>query len=507
MSGIGRWGVRLRRNPLWVVLPLEAALLLPSLELLPVWTDEHHTLQTASLPPAEIGASVAADVHPPLYFWLAHAWMQLPLPGSPIGRLRGLSALWVLLATVALWRLWLREAPERERLWFLAVWTLSGCLLLYGRMARSYSMQLFVGVLAIYAAMRWLERPVEWRRGLGYVAASAALLYTHYVPGIAVGVATGLVAARRMWKGRGPRPMVVALVYLGIVLALAPWIAAMAGAMNKWAARSASYRVFPQPLLDEVAKLAYWLLSFSFGESLPGLTAVIALPMAGAVMWMTVRGMQSRPSWLPFVLVTAAVAVLGVSRWVSVPFVPARLMFLLPFYLLLVVRGCAQQGRLGTVICAIWLAVSACSVAGYFRKEGFLNKGYVAPFDEIAELILRDSSPGSTVVILDTFNTDAFPLRDRLEGRARVLLLTGEHVFGELERIRQEGGTRIIWHVRNTHDISPGELNRRMEAQLEGTGSVRKHLFIRYSAAERFAMRLAGWEERPTHFYQALEVR
>jgi len=45
----------------------------------------------------------------------------------------------------------------------LALWVLSPCLLLYARMARSYSMQLAVALLTIYAAFKWIERPQSGR--------------------------------------------------------------------------------------------------------------------------------------------------------------------------------------------------------------------------------------------------------------------------------------------------------------------------------------------------------
>lgn len=498
---------RLRKNPLWLVLPLQASLLIWNLDLLPAWTDEDHTLQTVRLKIGEITQAVAEDIHPPLYFWLARGWVELPMPGSAISRLRALSGLWALAATAVLWRLWLRGVPERARWWWLTLWSCSPCLLLYGRMARSYSMQVALGSVALWAALGWLARPSDWRKAAWYVAAGVALLYTHYLAGLAVVGATGAVMAWRMLRGRGPQLAAPVLAHLGIALAMAPWLAELAGAINKWVAHAPAHRVLPQGVLDQGAKLGYWFVSFSFGESLPGMTGAAALVLGPALLWMGLRGAGMRPGWLPVILAAALLGAVGVSRWVSVPFVPARLLFLLPFYLLAVVLGCGRSGRAGTAVCAAWLSVTMASVIGYYGKEGFLNKSYVAPFDEIAELIRRDSLPSNTLVIVDTFNTDAFPLKERLRGQARVVLLRSEEVFRELDRLQEAGDVKTIWHVRNTHDISPGALNRRLEARLGAMGSVQRHLFVRYSATEKLAMRVAGWEERPTHFYQALEVR
>ena len=65
----------------------------------------------------------------------------------------------------------------------------------------------------------------------------------------------------------------------------------------------------------------------------------------------------------------------------------------------------------------------------------------------------------------------------------------------------------VIWYLRNGHDVSPGGGNRRLEADLARKYSVRRHLFQSYSWIELLAIRCAGWPDRPTHFYEVLELR
>ena len=148
----------------WVLaacLFVQAALLFSRLDLLPVWGDEQFTLDTSEHPVGEIAAIVRGDIHPPLYYFLVHYWMTLPFPADPIVKARALSGVWALATTVVFYRLWL-NAEEAWR--FLPVWALSPCLILYGRMARSYTMQLFLGVLTLYWGMRLVEKPSRlWR--------------------------------------------------------------------------------------------------------------------------------------------------------------------------------------------------------------------------------------------------------------------------------------------------------------------------------------------------------
>ena len=99
---------------------------------------------------------------------------------------RAMSAMWALMATVLIYALWLRREQPGFQAKFFALWVLSPCLLLHARMARSYSMQLALALLAIYTALQWAEQPRNWKRLLAYFGSNTALLYTHYLSGMAV---------------------------------------------------------------------------------------------------------------------------------------------------------------------------------------------------------------------------------------------------------------------------------------------------------------------------------
>src|SRR5262249_21329028 len=152
------------------------------------WGDEWFGLTTASQTVSQVLSAVAQNIHPPLYFVLLHYWNQLPWTLSPLASMRAMSAVWALVATVIIYLLWLRQEAPRFQEKFLALWVLSPCLLLHARMVRSYSMQLALASLAIYTALHWAEQPGNWKRLLAYVASATALLYTHYLSGLAVAI-------------------------------------------------------------------------------------------------------------------------------------------------------------------------------------------------------------------------------------------------------------------------------------------------------------------------------
>ena len=178
-------GLVVQQSPLVWALPLQALLLLSNLDLLDPWGDEWSTLTTHVSQPLSRVVFIDA-MHPPLYHVLLHYWIRLPWTLSPVATMRAMSAVWALLAAVIIYAFWLRREGPRFQAMFLALWVLSPCLLLHARMARSYSMQLALASLAIYAALHWAEQPRNWKRLLAYVGSNSALLYTHYLSGLAV---------------------------------------------------------------------------------------------------------------------------------------------------------------------------------------------------------------------------------------------------------------------------------------------------------------------------------
>src|SRR6266566_6104469 len=246
-------------NPLVWALPVQAALLFWRLDLLDPWGDEWHTLITAPQPLSAITSSVAENIHPPFYFLLVHLWIQFPWPGTLLNQMRAMSALWGLVATIILYFLWLRREERRFQRIVLALWVLSPCLLLYARMARSYTLQLTLALLAIYAAVRWVEQLRNWRRLLAYAFSTAALLYTHYLPGLAILVSVSLTLLFRREPSLRTRvtcavgsTILVALLYL-------PWLATMHSAVSNWVS-SGEYRV-GGVLTDQVVRIGYWFVS------------------------------------------------------------------------------------------------------------------------------------------------------------------------------------------------------------------------------------------------------
>lgn len=447
--------VKLRLQPLAVFLPLQAALHLAMLDLLPVWGDEQFTLNTVSLPWEEIPGRLRQDIHPPLYFLLAKLWRGAAPFLEPVVRLRLFSVVCGIAATVVLQRLWLRGREFSYQYWFLALWCASPVWLLYARMARSYALQTLLAVWALALAKRLFQEQSR-RNIVAFATVAVALLYTHYLPGLAVLAGTMLLLIRASWRLAVRTGGFVMLLYV-------PWLAALAEGLGK-AADKQAYLVSGNVWLDPVLRLAYSYFAFNFGEALTDLSllfTVLITPLLLAALYRGLRRMQPGDGILSGG--TAAVGLIGAARWVSLPFMPARLLFLLPVYLMALVEGAA--GRLGRLTLACLLAAGIVGDVLYFTREGFLNPGYLIPYSEIGGKIAAESDPSTTVVIADSFNGDPKPLAAVLPASVTYLETISTESFAVVrERLRQ-APPQTVWYVRTVRDASGG-LHRELEADL-----------------------------------------
>jgi hypothetical protein len=491
----------MRRHPLAVFLPLQALLYCWNLALLSPWGDEAGTLFIVRGTFESIIRAAAADVHPPLYYLLLYYWEHIPLGLDWAVQARLISVLFALLGTVALDCLWGRQLEERTRLTLLALWTLSPCLLLYARMCRSYSLQALCAIVAAAMLSRFAAKPGR-RNAAPLALALLAALYTHYVVGIAMLVTANLtVVYRRRWRAALAIDCAIAVGYL-------PWIWRLAASLGSWGNNARNYNLTGSRVLELPVKFGYWAMSFVMGEAVPDAALVLgalSMPLVAALVW---RGARRTPevAWLAAAL--CAIGFTGVARWVSYPFVPARMLFVLPFFLLLIARGAAGSRRWGNLALAATLLLSVSGVCCYFLKTGFRNKQYPMPIREIAGQILRNSSAGNSAVLVDSSNSDPVALLYALGGKRPLLATSLPGTPAELDRLLADPRTRTVWFLRNTHDVSPTGLNARFRTQLRDRMAETVHPYEPYTALERLVMTTAaGTRETPRYFHELLEFR
>jgi uncharacterized membrane protein len=488
-----------RSAPLLIVLCLQASLLFFDLNLLPIWGDELFTLKTAEHPVREIVSIVQQDIHPPLYFLLLHQWEKLPLPWKGVGALRGFSALWALLATTLLDVFWARSLKPVERWLALSLFALSPCLLLYGRMARSYSMQTALALLSLAMLQRWMRTPRSLILSACALMSILGLLYTHYVPGIAVLVGFVLVGWRSVGAAR------IGIFSFAVAIGYIPWLITLTDAVRRWGRAdgfSASYTLSGNNILEHILKIGFGLVSMTIGESFLALSlalvpVILLLALAGA------RTPDYSRQFVALIAIAAVVGYVGVSRWASYPFIPARLLWLLPFLSLAVAHGISQLNRL-TIKCGVVLVMLLSYVSSsimYFRRENFMNLAYTAPLPEIAATLNREAQPGD-LILMDPYDTDPAALSTYLSGRTPYISVDLSSISDSRRRL---GSAATVWIVRNTRDISPGRIITEVQADACAGRLERDTLLEPYARWQQAAMKIAGFRPPLTHFYQLTE--
>jgi len=490
-----------RFAPLAVVLCVQACLLFPALNLLPIWTDELFTIQTVPHTIREIIPIVQRDIHPPLYYALLHEWAKRPLPWTGVAALRAFSCTWALLATLLLDLFWLRFLKPFERCLALALFAFSPCLLLYGRMARSYSMQTALTLLSLAMLMRWMQNPASVPRVLCALISTLGLLYTHYVPGLALLAGFVLIG----WRSLGVTRTAVFTCAVG--LGYLPWAATMIQALNRWQHASnlaAKYSLTGNIVLEQIIKIGFGLVSLTIGESF----LAFSLLLVPVILLLVAKGARTPEfsRYFPSLIAVSALAgYIGVSRWASYPFIPARLLWLLPFVSLSLALGISHLNKLSLRWAAalVILLSYASSIAMYFRRENFLNLGYAAPLPEIAGTLNRDAQP-SDLILMDGYNTDSQVLSAYLSGRTPYLVLDPKNLAEARQRIP---AAATVWIARNTRDISPGHSTT--EIQTEACAGRAEHdlLLEPYARWQQAAMNIIGIRPALTHFYQLTECR
>jgi hypothetical protein len=412
--------------------------------------------------------------------------------------MRAMSAVWALVATVVIYVLWLRWEGRPFQAKFLALWALSPSLLLHARMARSYSMQLALASLAIYSAPRWAEQPKNWKWLLAYIGSSIALLYTHYLSGLAVSSAVCVTFLfQKRFKLAAAQVALLAVLY-------SPWVPILVSVLRRlnWIGIPPAYEG-GNVIFDQMVRLAYLFVSFSFGETFSTVCLLLSVVLTPVVMCALWRAVETRLAWLAIVLMATAIAWVGVSQFEQFVFMPNQLLFILPFFLILLVR---QMNRL--VFVALLVLYAGADYA-YFTRSGFLVKPYAAPNKDMAEVILDKSRGQNAIVAVSPYGAFSESLLNRLGDSVRVIILNNEDsaraVIEGARRGPPGSSTILLW--RRTSDVSPGGFVTKLEHDLSEGREVRRREFVAYSLPERWARRLLRGPGQPEYYYRLSEFR
>ena len=290
-----------------------------------------------------------------------------------------------------------------------------------------------------------------------------------------------------------------------VLLLYIPWAATLVGAIRRVAVTE-SYSLVDSWWGEALVRVLYWFCSFTFGETLPPWGIAVAAAVSLPAVWMIgeriYRRLRDGDAGLGLALAGAAVGFLGASSWVAFGSVPGRLLFLLPLYLLLLAGAGFVRPVWGAAVRSAILLLGIVSLTSYFHKADFFNKGYLIPFDEMAARIRSSPRARSSLVVIDGYNCDPGPFVATIgDSIDKVVVNTRRARRRAREKVRPRR-RRTVWHLRGTHDISPGRFHDRLEKRLRRLCRPDVQLYLPYSTHERRFLAWTGRPDPPKYHYR-----
>ena len=223
-SVVQQWLHAARECWLLPILILAAAIRLYGLTDSAIWCDEGSSLLLSQYSPALTWFHTAHDVHPPLYYLLLHAWMNLF--GNSLFSIRFMSVV-PALGTVVL-VIWLVRLIATRRAAALAglLVALLPIAVRYSQEVRMYSLLGFWLIGATIALVLWVKHPQRQRYLMVYAMLMTAGFYTHYFTALCVMSHWTYLLVLRLSDSRHPlitRPAWW-VANVAIVALYAPWI-------------------------------------------------------------------------------------------------------------------------------------------------------------------------------------------------------------------------------------------------------------------------------------------
>jgi hypothetical protein len=321
-----------------VTLALAARLLRMGLS---VSNDEPFSIIVAGNPWRWMDRLIVFDVvHPPLHYYLLHAWFDLF--GTGVLRARSISVVFGVAAVPVLFLLGRYLFDRTTGLIAALLFSLAPLPAIYAQIARPYSMHLFLSLIASYlfiVAIRERRRDYWW----AFVACAALTIYTLYY---GVFVLIALAVFLLLFRTRYPIP---ATWWAGGALAMAvaylPWL------MHAIVPRLTSHKAAPGTMpglpihwYTPITILNRFnssphdpspLWAFVVGAILFTVPALAALRRLGQ------RANSSEREGTLFALMLAALPIVALMLLglLHVRFQPRYVLFCVPYYLLLVASG------------------------------------------------------------------------------------------------------------------------------------------------------------------------
>ncbi len=373
-----------------------------------VWWDEGLAIWAVRLGWGPMTLWTAADVHPPIYFWLLHAWVQFA--GESEFAARFISLICGMVTVAAAYPLGKVLFGRRVALLGTVLLAFSRFHIWWSQEMRMYILATLWGVLSLYAMVRWAQaegwletdgsqsRPALF--GLLFVSATAAGLYTLYLF-VSIMLIENAFFLFLLLRQATPRRLRAlgrwAASQVAVVALFLPWLAIALPRMRSWSvATPFDFRLF--------------------------------IHLYATLLTLGISTFIERYTWLvmPFFLILAATAVLALRRHSSAE-----------------VDGAAMDDGHAALLLSLFLVIPLLVVYALTRPRGL----FYAPKVEARYLVLF----APAFYLLLAWSIDVLWRRARLAACAALAFVTAAfawtlptHYAGRYLRDEHQSMVRII---------------------------------------------------------------
>jgi hypothetical protein len=148
--------------------------------------------------------------------------------------------------------------------------------------------------------------------------------------------------------------------------------------------------------------------------------------------------------------------------------------------------------------------LNVIGVGLYFAQSGFLNPGYLVPYQELARQIEAHAPASETLVLVDSLNSDPTPLLAALDSAYPTVVARGagfaKRAIGEVETRRPA----VVWRLGTSRDISPRRMQQTVTNQLQAEYTlIGATDYLPYSSLQSTLFELFSNREAPGAHYSA----
>jgi uncharacterized membrane protein len=376
------------------------------------WEDEAFVANFASRGSGFALEMVEWDYHPPLYMLMASYWGRV-FGYNEFG-LRLLSVVFSELSLFLCYLLTLELLGKRTALATVAFLGLSPLFLMFGFMARYYSLAAFLAVAVVYSMWKYAQKGKPLFL-LFYFLSSVAFLYLLFASVVVIaGCAIWWVL---LWLRRYRKSWLdLAIWIMAQALVLLAYLPGMSFFSHVLGYSPESFEKITG-IFEPIKRLLYVAYVYALGETISPLNPLAwvgGLVLLTIAVYAILRYRRQLVLWLPVsmailivisgilvsgILVTGMFASISAQASETWQNLPARAFYVLPFLAIWLGAGLtAMQPKWMRLAALCVLVVYGFGIINYFTGQQYLRPVFAVPWREMFSDIKQATRPGSLVI-------------------------------------------------------------------------------------------------------------